>query len=532
MLNFVYDARIVSAVKTIDGRRYNARRKQWELPLSAAQATVEKLLPLGFKVQERVTDLIIYQKQEEKVIEEIRISPELYTGDLPLYDFQKIGATFLKRLDGVLLADVPGLGKTIQTIAALEGMTRVLVLCPASLKYQWEEEIKKWDKAPTQVIDGGPKAREKQWNKKNVTVFIANYELLLRDFDIINKFWDAIVCDEATRISNPKAKTTKALKQLTCKKRIALTGTPISNTPMDLWSIVDWISPGYLGSFWEFQQKYCIFNEHFGNGSWKKVSGYQNLELLAGKIAPLMLRRHKEEVFDDFPEKTTEKVVFELSPRERKVYDAVRNLIIAELHKLRVDGSSLNIIPVKLLRLKQITDDTRLITNESIDSSKLAVLKDLLEPIIASGEKAIVFTQFAKMADILYSELSELEVDRYVIQGSVSAVDRQDLVERFTYDNSPSIMIMTEAGAYGLNLQAASYVIHYDAAWSIAKMTQREDRAHRIGQKKNVTVYELIAKKTVDEYVAKVLHKKANVSKEILRDTSLEVGDIDAILEL
>lgn len=536
IIKFHFDPAIVNAVRSIDGRTWNVKTKRWEVPSDNIDDVYEKLYPLGFVFDEACLKLQRDQRDKYIELQRIKDNPVAYTGDLPLFDFQKKGFSFLKTCDVGLLADVPGLGKTIQTIAALEGLDRVLVFCPATLKYNWKDEIEKWSNAKVLVIDGDKNQRTRQWTESQdprVSWVIANYELLIRDFDNINEWqWPAIVCDEATRISNPNAKSVKALKQLKSGKRIGLTGTPISNSPDDIYSIIDWLAPKYLGSFFQFKSKYCILDPHWGG-----VIGHKNLNELAQKIDRFVLRRTKEEVFNDFPKKVVENVEFELSEEEKKLYQAVKEEILYEIRSLsEMDTRTLAMIPVKMLRLKQCTDHPRLIEGKTEYASKLATLKDLLEPIIKSGEKAIVFTQFAQMLHILAQELQDFRP--LTIYGDVDNIDRMARVKEFNDDPAGRIIIMTEAGAYGLNMQSASYVFHYDSPWSIAKLEQREGRAHRIGQNKSVTVYNLIAKQTIDEYVLKVLHAKQKISAKILGDvermeeSGMTREDINNILRL
>lgn len=541
---FKFEPKIIGAIRTISGRVWNKELKHWEFDVNNIVEVVNTLKPLGFCVH---NDLQALMDQETKRVSDIlalKKNSNSYAGTLPLKDFQRIGASFMGQLDGVLLADVPGLGKTIQTIAACEKDSKVLVFVPASLKYSWKDEIEKWEpQSKVLVIDGSKEERKNKWfyatnNNYDYKYIICNYELLLRDFDFMNKIkdevfnWPTIVCDEATRISNPTAKTTKALKLLKANRRLALTGTPISNSPQDLFSIIDWIQPGYLGTYWQFQETYCVKDD-----SWGRIVAYKNMDKLADKIEPLILRRTKEEVLKDFPAKTIENIVFDLSDEEKKVYEAIRLFIVEELNKMNIDKTSLPIIPVKMLRLKQTTNHASLVDkNFNSYSTKLETLKDLLKPIIESGEKAIIFTQFSEMLQILSQELRQY--NPVVVYGDVHPQKRFEAVQKLKTDADCKIIIMTEAGAYGLNIQHATYVFHYDMPWSIAKLMQREDRSHRIGQGKPVTVYNLIAKNTVDEYVVKVLHKKQKTSVQLLKDferleeKGLSIDDINGILRL
>lgn len=554
VVSFRFDPEIVATVKGIDGRLWNKDMKQWEIPKENVGEVLKALEPLGFVANLDVKRLKQQEEEFLSSIDTIRATEAVYEGPLPLFDFQRKGASFLKAMPAALLADVPGLGKSIQTLAATEHEEQVLIFVPASLKYNWEEEIKKWLKdSRVLVIDGNKKERTEQWlmatdgfYQNSVKVrpkfVIANYELLLHDLDLIKAHeWPVGVCDEATRISNPDAQTTKNLKSLKIKKKIALTGTPISNRPTDIFSIIDWLVPRYLGSFGQFRNKYCQMEDDWGTqGSFKRIIGYKNMDQLRDKVGRFMIRRLKEEVFTDFPPKMVEDVVFQLSPTERKLYQSVKEEIYAEIHNLsELDTRTLNIIPVKMLRLKQCTGHTRLIDDkkEGGESSKLATMKEMLGPIIASGEKAIIFTQFSSMLHILYEELKEFRP--LVVYGETLTKERMVAVTEFNHDPKGRIIIMTEAGAYGLNMQTASYVFHYDFPWSIAKLQQREDRAHRHGVgKKGVTVYNMIAKDTIDEYVMKTLHKKQVVSVDILADvekfenSGLSEADVRAILRL
>lgn len=529
VLHFKYHPTILNAVREIDGRRWNPDRKQWEVPVENIVDCVDNLRPLGFTVPPYVLDAYTKRKAQLAAILDWKANPLPYTGVLPLFDFQKTGASLIKGLPAFLLADVPGLGKTLQVLAGCEGLNGTrLVFCPASLKYNWRDEIKKWSPdSSVVVIDGTAAERKALWNKAHSFDWvIANYELLLRDLDVMPKAWAVIVCDEADRISNPFAKTTRALKKLSAHKRLALSGTPISNRPDDLWSIVDWLYPRMLGSFTQFQSKYCKLHPVY-----HRVIGYQNLEILRSRIEPIMLRRLKEDVFDDFPEKTVENICFDLSREERELYDNVRKAILDEVRKeTSIDTRSLALIPVKMLRLKQVTDHSGLIGTQRT-STKLTTLKTLLEPIEASGEKAIVFTQFSSMAKILKNELP---ANSLVISGETPVSERKEIIDEFNTNPDIHTLIMTEAGAYGLNIQSATYIVHYDAPWSLGKIEQREGRAHRIGQKKSVTVYHLIAKNSIDEYVLKTLSGKRKMSNDILGDDdppTLTFSDIEEILE-
>jgi len=538
---FSYNEGIVALVKTVTGRSYDRGTRTWYVPCHHVEEVVEKLSPIGFSFAPEVTAYRRALAAHRERLDAARTVPA-YSGRLSgvMHPYQRIGAGFLLTAGRALLADQMGLGKTLQSIAACEGDGRVLVLAPASNKYGWKEEIGKW--APGEavsVVDGPPAGRAALW-KSGSKWFIVNYELLLRPADLMEmrRGFDAIICDEATRISNHQAKTTVALKTVPAVKRFAMTGTPISNRPSDVWSIVDWLHPGLLGTWSQFLEAYAVFDDWGERG---RVVGFRDLQGLAAKLRPVMLRRTKEEVLKELPKKTVQDVLFDMSKEEWRVYDAVRANILGDLDAAAmggIDRRSLGESMVKMLRLKQVTGSTALIGDGAAGSTKLDVLMEKVGEAVDGGEKVLVFTQFAEMAKLIVAKMSMTSWAPLLICGDVAHEDRQLRVNEFNGDPERKVMVMTEAGAYGLNLQAASVVIHFDLPWSIAKTLQREDRAHRMGQEKPVTVLTLCARGTIDEYVAKVLKKKNRESVEILEDdirleeSGISAEDVKEILRI
>ena len=523
IISFDYNPSLIEVIKRFDSRKFNPNTKEWTVPIIHTKKVLETLIPLGFSVHQDVNDEYNRTIKHKQKIERILASDfkeseneAFEKTNLPLFNFQKIGAGFLCVTNSALLADEPGLGKTIQTLATtiIKEAKKVLIICPSTLKLSWQDEINKWLKdKKTIIITGEKKIRNKLWSDKS-DYHIMNYEILLRDIDEINKIeWDYIVADEATRISNPRAKQSKLIKTISAKHRIALTGTPLNNAIQDIWNILDFCQPNILGSYWQFTEKYCE-KDRFGG-----IISYKNLNELKTHIADNMLRRKKKEVLQELPDKLYETIYVEFDNEERKIYEAIKEEIVSELKEYgisRVLGDKyLSNALVKMIRLKQTTGSLELVSEHQF-SSKVNALKELLNDIISNGSKAIVFTQFSTMADILIREL-----DKYnplLISGKVDNNIRKENVDKFQNSEENKIIVMTEAGGFGLNLQRANYIIHYDLPWSISKMEQREGRAHRIGQKNNLTIFRLIVQKTVDEYVLKVLHKKQIMSEDILGD--------------
>ncbi len=522
-IEFSYNPLMVRRVKNLRDRLFHPKEKVWSIPIQDSDESMAKLISWGFVVPEGLEGaLAVYREKREYLLRLTKEKDVPFDTTLPLFPYQRVGAAFLTHSGSGILGDDMGLGKTIQALAVVHKARaqRVLILCPSALKYQWKEEIKKFLDEPAMVVEGTKQQRMiMKWPgtaDTGIKYYIANYELLIRDLPLIQSTpWDYIVADEATRISNPRAKQSKAIKRINAQHRLALTGTPISNHANEIWNIVDFVSPGALGSYWQFMERYCIKNQ------WNGVVGYQNIEELSQRIQPYMIRRLKKDVDIQLPEKLVTDVPFVLSETEKKLYDNIRKELLFEIEQSDIskvdDPTTIQMTLVKMTRLRQLTDSLELL-GENEKSTKLETLKEILKDVIVTDRKAIIFTGFSQMADILKRELSQY--NPLVISGKIKE-EYRDVVQEFNENDNKKILIMTSAGQFGLNIQRASVVIHYDQEWSLAKMQQRDGRAHRFGQQHNVLVYNLLAKGTMDMYVRRVLHKKAALSDKLLQDTPL-----------
>ena len=527
-ISFKYDPMLVSLVKGLSGRSYNPKSKTWFIPLANSSLALTKLKKYGFSIEAELFELCEQDKKEAEEAEALAIMDDTeFETDLPLFPYQKVGSSFLYKIGSGLLGDEMGLGKTIQSLAVCvkSEAKKVLIFCPASVKWQWHDEIQRFIKgADVVVIEGNKAERDILW-AKSARFYVVNYELLLRDFDLMNKTdWDIIIADEATKISNPTAKQSKAIKKLKAKRRIAMTGTPVSNRANEIWNLIDFISPGAFGDYWSFLNRYCLKNQ------WGGIFGYQNMDELRDKLKRYMIRRLKKDVLPELPEKIITDIPFEMTEEEKALYKKIKKEILFEIEKSDISKiespMTIQYTLVKMTRLRQLADSMELL-GEQTKSSKLEVLKELLEESITGDKKVIIFTQFAQMADILERDLSDYKPLK--ISGTIKE-EYKDVVDKFNKDEECKILIMTSAGQFGLNIQRASIIFHYDQEWSLAKMQQREGRAHRYGQKDTVMVYNLLAKGTLDYYVQKVLHKKAELSASILGDTPINIEDIKNIL--
>ena len=249
-ITFNYNPYLIARVKQLANREYNARRKAWLIPIAGAMESLNELVKLDFDIDAEAFNAVKQDEQqarEARAITTVGKSVEFNTS-LPLFGFQKTGAAFLEKIGSGLLGDDMGLGKTVQALAVVEKVNKVLIFCPAAIKWQWQAEIEKFIQgSKIIVIEGNKQERTRLWEAE-ARFYIANYELLLRDIEKMDKQWDYIIADEATRISNPRAKQSKAIKRLTAGKRLALTGTPISNKAQDIWNIIDFLRPGAMRS--------------------------------------------------------------------------------------------------------------------------------------------------------------------------------------------------------------------------------------------------------------------------------------------
>lgn len=518
-ISFAYRADLIGFVKALPDRKYEPAGRYWTMPLKNVPLTLKVLQDAGFLVEQPVMLAHAEMVSAHRRLKELSKQEDVpFESPLPLMPYQKVGAKFMVDAGSALLADDVGLGKTIQFLAAAwaVGAQRVLIFCPAILKYQWQAEIQKFFgpmDLTIQVIAGKPEERIRQWKAPLVNVsptfVIANYELLLRDMEYMQAInWDVIGADEATRISNQKAKTVKAIKKLRATHRYALTGTPVSNRPAEIWSIIDFVSPGALGSYWGFINRY-MWRNNFGI-----VIQYKNMDELAQRIKPYMIRRLKKDVAIELPPLLESDVPFKMSVAEHKLYLLIRAELVYKMEPGQFskveDPTTIQDPIVKMLRLRQLCDSMELLGTHTT-STKLEVLRELL--LTLSERKTIIFTEFKEMAKILHREFGG-----HIITGDVENEKRQPILDQFAVDDS-KILVMNNAGEYGLNVQAASVVIHYDQPLSVRGKIQREGRAHRKDQKaESVLVYNLLAQGSIDMHIKKLLEKKAATSNDVLED--------------
>lgn len=543
---FPYDPFVVDFIRQVPGRRWRKEMKFWAIPSPALRDLRARAASLGIGVAltERVQQAFALGGQQRGVLEKAK------TDDRPLdipspteaKPYQRAGVRYLQRalknFKGALLADDLGIGKSYQALAVVarnETLQRVLVLCPATIKYVWAGQIDEhFPQLSYTIINGSAADREEQWAAPT-RVKIANYELLVarhkpdcprsnakkrrenrsaatcvcgtfNDQTLFLTEWDLVIADEISACKNFQAERTKRTKRLRRRYSLGLSGLPIENRLEELHSIMDFVMPGLLGPGWLFVQQHVVRNQ------WGKVLGYRGIEQIKERIAPYYLRRRKADVLKELPPKVYSDLPLELSDEQWAQYDAVRRQIvdaISENPKLSADN-----ILVMMLRLKQVTSDPRVLATSGKPGAKHEAFADLLAE--AGDHKIVAFTQFAQVARLWAEDFS-----LPIIEGDVPIAERADIIKDFQAGRWPAL-ISTGAGAYGVTLSAADICVHVDQEWNPAKMRQREDRLHRLGQTASVQVVTLMARRTIDDGIRKLLHRKWAVAAAIFDEADLE----------
>ena len=435
---------------------------------------------------------------------------------LPLYPYQAVGALFLAFTERALLADDMGLGKTPQSLAAAHllreehGIKRVLIITPASVKYQWGKEIERFTHDSVTVIGGTKAKREKQYAEQSFFT-VMNYELVLRDRDHVHTLNpDLVILDEAQRIKNWRAKTSQAIKDLPGRFAFVLTGTPLENRLEELYSIVEFLDDKLLGPPWQFMAQHVI-KDDFGG-----IIGYKDLAGVRRAIAPILLRRRKADVLTELPERIDNDFWLDLETEQARLYKPLEKRL-AELLRMPEWGSSESAMALSLLTMLREAATAAQLVNPNVHSSgKLRELPALIEEIASEGHKTLIFSQWERMTRHAEEVLAPLGIRSVRMYGGLGLRARQRIVEQFITDPKTLLFISTDAGGLGLNLQAASYVINLDLPWNPARVEQRIGRAHRIGQQNPVNVINMIALNTIEQRVLEVLYRKQELFEEIL----------------
>ena len=471
--------------------------------------------------------------------------PKSLKGDLR--EYQKNGFQWLQMLEkyelGGILADDMGLGKTIQVITLIlkykeeqKEKLSSIVIAPSSLTLNWKNEIQKF--APTLetiVINGSLEQRKKKIKDiKKYDLIITSYDLLKRDLELYEKediTFKYAIADEAQYIKNSNTQNAKALKSIKAETRYALTGTPIENSLAELWSIFDYIMPGYLFKYKKFKQLYEV--------PIVKDNDMYSMKKLKMLIEPFILRRTKKEVLTELPEKTITILNNEMEDEQQKIYLSylakAKQEAMQEIEINGVEKSHIKILAL-LTRLRQICCHPSLFLEDyNQDSSKLKQCIEIIKEGIEAGHKILLFSGYTSMFDIIEKELLKEDINYYKLTGKTNVNERIELVEDFNQNENVKVFLISlKAGGTGLNLTGADMVIHYDPWWNISAENQATDRAYRIGQKNNVQVYKLITKNSIEEKIYELQEKKSKLIDNVLNTETTFINKLskDEIMKL
>lgn len=541
------------------GGYWDAQNKAWRIVFTIAN--LEALLDAipDISTSEDLAVKVKEQMDKEAKLEKLRVMSKQDTQvclripgmKLSLYNYQRLGVMYAAtNRVGLLLADEMGLGKTLQAIGtamflkASDGAKKALIVTPASLKFNWPLEIEKFTDEKYVVIDGTPDERVAQWLRDDVFFYVVNFELLLEDLfggrkfrekkgesdedrqrrldrhekistkakqrrgiltTVRNRVWDVIAVDEAQALKHHGSTRTQNIRELKAKCRMALTGTPMDGRLEELHSLMQFVAPGLLMS------KTRFFQRHVETDFWGRVTGYKRMGEVSQKIQQFFLRRLKRDVLKDLPDKVYENRLVSLTAEEHKIYKALAE----QGHEATEDVLAV----VSVIRCKQFCNYPQMVDASCTTTSKMDSFREVLdEVVVQNGHKALVFSQYKEMLNILVPELEKMGIKYMRIDGDTPPIERASMQKKFNEDKSLDVMIGTEAMSTGLNFQSADYVINYDDNWSPAIMAQREDRCHRNGQRNVVTVVNFICRDTIEERIRGVIYAKNRVTAQVLGD--------------
>ena len=444
-----------------------------------------------------------------------------------LYPYQVEGVAFLAGTGRALLADDMGLGKTLQAIGAAawlrehEGVRRVLVICPASLKHQWAREIERFTGLATQIIQGPAAERGVQY-RSDAACHIVNYELILRDLAVLNETLcpDLVIMDEAQRIKNWRTRIASAVKRIPSRYAFVLTGTPLENRLEDLYSLMQVVDPQVLGPLWRYLVDFHVTDDR------GKVLGYRNLSVLRKRLAPVMLRRDRRLVREQLPERIVQRLDVVLTPKQRELHDAAMNAAgcLAQIARRRpLTPSEQNRLLAALQQARMACNAAGLVDKETRGAPKLDELADILSEVcLQSGLKAVVFSQWERMTQMAEARIARLGLGCVRLHGGVPTARRGELMDRFREDDAVQVFLSTDAGGVGLNLQSGAVLVNLDVPWNPAVLEQRNARIHRLGQTRTVQIITMVAADSYEAQVFALVRNKQDLFDNVVNEDATE----------
>jgi superfamily II DNA or RNA helicase len=447
---------------------------------------------------------------------------------VPLFDYQREAALFAARTGRCVIADEMGLGKTIEAIAAAEimarhfGIERVLVVCPTSLKHQWEREIARVAGRPTLVVGGFRSTRAAAFRAESFYK-ITNYDTVYRDLDLIAAWApDLVILDEAQRIKNWNTRTARSVKRVVSPYAIVLTGTPLENRLEELVSIVEYVDRHRLGPTFRFLDHHQVRDEV------GKVVGYRNLDEVARTLAPVLIRRRKDQVLHELPERLEKRFFVPMTPEQMRHHEENREVvarIVARWRRFRfLSEADQRRLTIALQNMRMACDSTYLLDQSADHGVKADELVTLLDEIFQEPDaKVVIFSQWVRMHEVLVRRIERRRWGHVLFHGGVDTARRKTLVDRFREDPRCRAFLSTDAGGVGLNLQHAAVVVNVDLPWNPAVLEQRIGRVHRLGQARPVRVLSFVAQGTIEEGILSILGFKRSLFAGALDGGASEV---------
>ncbi|MCD6597622.1 MAG: DEAD/DEAH box helicase, partial [Bacteroidales bacterium] len=456
-----------------------------------------------------------------KLAENYKVNWDTINSDL--FDYQKEGVMFALFRKAAIIADEMGLGKTLQAIytAILKkevfDFKKTLVVCPASIKEQWKKEIEKFSNEKAMVVQGFPNERAKQYMDNEHYFFIVNYETVLRDQLAINNAGiDFLILDEAQRAKNYETKTASSLKRIDTKHKLVITGTPIENRLIDIFSIMGILDPYFFGPLWEFSYQYCLFDPEKHN----KINGYYNLKSLNKMLDKILIRREKRKVLDQLPNIQQTNIPLTLSPLQAEYHASYTKGVAQIIRKKFLTPYDIQRLMLLLSSMRMVCDSTYLIDEETNESPKLEELKYILLEkldILNTDRKIIIFSEWIKVHKLIGKMLRDNNIGFVELNGKIPVKSRGELIRKFEENKNYKIFLSTEAGGSGLNLQVADILINFELPWNPAKKNQRIGRIDRLGQKSNkLTIFNFITRNSIEQQIASGLLVKQSLFDGVL----------------
>jgi len=462
---------------------------------------------------------------EQSMLKELEQThkPDYSLINAELFPYQKEGIEFALFKKSAIIADEMGLGKTVQAAAVavmkkqIFGFCKTLIVCPATLKSQWKKEIEKFTNEKALIVNGTPEEREIQYRDDAYFFYIVNYETILRDSLAINKAGiDFLILDEAQRVKNFETKTSSSIKRLQAKHTLVITGTPIENRLIDIFSVVSVLDPYFFGPLWEFSYQHCLFDPDKTN----KINGYYNLKTLNGYLSNILIRREKRNVLDQLPNVQQIDIPVELSPEQAEYHASYASGISAIIRKKFLTAYDMQRLQLLLCNMRMVCDSTYLIDEETNVSPKMEELENILFEQLDlqnTNRKIIIFSEWVKVHKLIGQMLRQNKIGFAELNGKVPVKLRGDLIKKFENNPECKIFLSTEAGGSGLNLQVADTLINFELPWNPAKKNQRIGRIDRLGQKSNkLTIYNLITRNSIEQQIAAGLLVKQNLFEGVL----------------